>query len=245
MLIESPTSVFQNTSYATYEATLEFTHRLVGGSPSDPKLVEGWLAKNLGVSDDEQLRRWTMKHLAETRGLDPAEATVDEIEAALDANAVEKKANVFKRTPTGEPYIEPRHVKAMLKEATSIAYPRGTAKFGQYRNTKGAEVGGKSARDFLAERVFVNDQPIIVGDDVDGIELFVGHPFDKYGQRYSTLNYFEYVERPTISVTLNVLDDCVTSEQWSRIWTVAERNGLGAYRSQGFGQFVVTAWNPS
>ena len=41
------TSVFREsqTFARSYQATLWFTGRLVGGSPSDPKLVEGWLTK--------------------------------------------------------------------------------------------------------------------------------------------------------------------------------------------------------
>lgn len=116
------TSVFAHTAddnWKTYEADLAFTGRLTGGAPSDPKLIEGWLGKNLGLTDEDQLRQWTMKHLAETQGINPADATDAQIEAALSENAAEKKAQVFKRTIDGEPYIEGRHVKAMLKEATS------------------------------------------------------------------------------------------------------------------------------
>lgn len=235
------TSIFQTETFIHYEATLQFTGRLIGGSPSDPKLVEGWLTRNLGITDEEQLKRWTMKHLAETQGIDPAQATVEEIERAVDENAIEKKAQVFKRTPDGRPYVEPRHVKAMLKEATSIAYPRGESKLGQYTNTKGAMVGGKDPRSYLAERVFAIDEPIVIAADVDGIDLAIGHITDWKGTR-STLGYFEYVERPELVVELRVLDDCLTAEQWARVWTVAEANGLGARRSQGAGQFVVTAW---
>ena len=236
-------SVFQTENFSHYKATLWFTGRLVGGSPSDPKLVEGWLTKNLGITDEEQLKRWTMNHLAETRGIDPSQATVAEIEAAVEENAIEKKAQIFKRTPTGQLYVEPRHIKAMLKEATSIAYPRGETKFGQYRSGKGVMVGGKEPRSYIAERVFITDAPVVVADDADGIDLAIGHLVDWKGERRSTLGYFEFVNEPTLTVTLRVLDDCLTAEQWARIWTVAEANGLGARRSQGAGQFVVTGWD--
>lgn len=240
-------SVFQTTDFIAYEAELQFTGRLAGGSPSDPKLVEGWLTKNLGITDEEQLRSWTMKHLAETRGLDPADASLDEIEAAMEENASEKKAQVFKRTLNGEPYVEPRHVKAMIKEASNIAYPAGTMKFGSYASlskaSTGKIVGGKAARDFIAERIFVRDELIVVASEVTGIDLAVGHIKDnRTGEKRSTIGYFEYVEKPSITVALRVLDDCLTPEQWARIWTVAEANGLGARRSQGSGQFIVTSW---
>lgn len=241
-----PVSVFPSDAWARYEATLIFTGYLVGGSPSDPKLVEGWMAKNLGITNEDELRRWVTQHMAEIKGIDPAAATDADIEAALAEAAGEKKAQVFKRTIDGKPYIEGRHVKAMLKEATSIAYPRGAVKFGMHPSTsekkRGSLVGGKDAKAYVAERVFPSDEPIVVGDDVDGVELAVGHIREWSGETRSTIGYFEYVDRPTIAVAVLVLDDCLTAEQWARIWTVAEHNGLGARRSQGAGQFVVTAW---
>lgn len=239
----TPSSVFtQRDNWSTYEADLHFTGRLVGGAPSDPKLVEGWMAKNLGLTDEDAIKAYTRKHLAEVQGLDPADMTDEAIDAALEAAAAEKKAQVFKRTAEGMPYIEGRHVKAMIKEATSISYPRGENKFGSYRNTKGVVTGGKEPRAYVAERVFVPERPIIVGTDVDGVELAVGHLKDWRGETRSTIGYFEYVERPEITLTITVLDDCLDPEQWARIWTVAELNGLGARRSQGAGQFVVTRW---
>jgi hypothetical protein len=248
----TPTSVFSGESdYVEYLVTLTFTGRLAGGAPSDPKLVEGWLAKNVGITDEEQLKSWTMRHLAEVQGIDPSTMTEAEItqavQEAMEVNASEKKAQVFKRTPEGEPYIEPRQIKALLKEACSIAYPRGEHKWGQYASRSaaraGAAVGGKEPRSYLAERVFPADYPVIVESDVVDVDLAVGHITDpRTGEKRSTIGYFEFAEKPVMQFTLRVLDDCITAEQWARIWTVAELNGLGARRSQGCGQFVVTQW---
>lgn len=237
------TSVFASQGdWTTYEADLHFTGKLVGGSPSDPKLVEGWLGKNLGITDEDSIKTYTRKHLTEVQGLDPGAMSEEAIDMALADAANEKKAQVFKRTPDGLPYIEGRHLKAMLKEATSIAYPRGEHKFGAYRNTKGVTTGGKEPRSYIAERIFVPEQPVVVGLDIDGVELAVGHIKDWRGETRSTIGYFEYVENAEITVAVTVLDDCLSSEQWARIWTVAEHNGLGARRSQGAGQFIVTRW---
>ncbi|MCC6645690.1 MAG: hypothetical protein IT374_08985 [Polyangiaceae bacterium] len=243
----TPTSVFQNhDAWTTYLATLQFTGQLVGGTPSDPKLIEGWFAKNVGATDEEQMRKRVLNTLAEVHGIDPETATDEQIEAAIAASATEQKAQVFKRTPDGEPYVEGRHVKAMLKEATNIAYPRGTVKWGQRpgkaKEYVGKMVGGKDPISFVAERVFVPEQPIVIADDISGVEMAVGH-LERRGERYSTIGYFEYVDRPVLGITVRVLDDCVSEEQWARIWTVAEHNGMGARRSQGAGQFVVTAWD--
>lgn len=237
-----PSSVFSGDNWKSYEAELTFSGKLYGGSPFDPKLVEGWLGKNLGITDEEQLKAWTLKHLAETQGLDPTTATDAEIEKAIQENAIEKKAQGFKRlSSSNNPYIEGRHVKSMLKECTNIAYPQGEHKWMRYKNTKGVEVGGKSPLSVVSERVWVPEQPIIVADDADGFEFAVGHIEDWKGRR-STIGYFEYCERPVIRFEVRVLDDFLKHEQWSRIWQIAEGNGLGARRSQGGGQFAVTRW---
>ena len=240
----TPTSVFadEGDAWVTYEAQLAFYGNLYGGSPFDPQLVEGWLRSKLGITDEEELKRWTRQHLAETQGLDPTTVTDEAIDQAIEENALEKKAQGFKRMPSGnQPYIEGRHIKAMLKEATNIAYPQGEHKWGKYRNTTGKEVGGKSPLSYMAERVWVPEQPYIVADDTNGYEFAVGHIEDWKGRR-STIGYFEYCVKPSFEISIKVLDDCLSHEQWVRIWQVAEGNGLGARRSQGGGQFAVTRW---
>jgi hypothetical protein len=243
---EAPVSVFADGGvevWTTYAVQLSFTGKLFGGSPFDPELVEGWLRSKLGITDEEELRAWMRKHIAETEGLDPSNVTDEEIAAAIEQNAAEKKAQGFKRTPNeNAPYIEGRHVKAMIKEATNIAFPQGEHKWGRYKNTTGKEVGGKSPLSYVAERVWVPEVPIVVAEESDGYEFAVGHIDDWRGRR-STIGYFEYCEKPVLNFEVNVLDDCLSHEQWARIWQVAEGNGLGARRSQGGGQFAVTAWS--
>lgn len=241
--ITRPTSVFDNDitkAWAIYHAHLCFTGRLIGGNPSDPKLIEGWVKKNLGVTDEEQLRDWTIDHLSKIGRGDPREATTDEVDAAADAFVTEKHAQVFKRLD-GVPYVEGRHAKAMLKEGTNIAYPRGRHKWGQYRGKNGL-VGGKAPISFVAERVFVPERPILIEKGEVGYDLAVGHPKDRFGETTANLTYYEYAEGAEIDIEVRSFDDLVTPEQWSRIWSAAEMNGLGARRSQGAGQFVVTEW---
>jgi hypothetical protein len=234
-------SVFPDNDWAGYQATIQFTGRLIGGSPSDPKLVEGWLGAKLGITDEEQLRAWTRNHLIEVNGLDPADVTDEDLARAIEANASEKKAQVFKRTPDGRPYVEGRHIKAMLKEATNVKFPY-PVKWGQQQKPKGGLSAGKTPVNYFAERVFVPEQPYVVADDSDGFDLAVGHVDDGFGGKRSTIGYFEYCTQPSFSFTLKVLDDCITGEQWAKIMKAAEHGGLGARRSQGAGQFVTTAW---
>ena len=37
-------------------------------------------------------------------------------------------------------------------------------------------------------------------------------------------------------------DHPFTDEQWGLLWTTAQKQGLGATRSQGYGRYVVTKW---
>ena len=239
-----PTSVFNTATWAVYHAELSFTGQLIGGAPSDPKLVEGHLGRKLGITDEDAVRNAVRTHLAEIHGIDPSTATDADIAAALEGVAEDTKAQVFKRLPGGHPYIEGRQVKAAIKEAVAITYPRGEHKWGSYRNRKGVVTGVRDPRAFIAERVFVDDDPIVVGtNDNVRVELAVGHIKDWKGETRSTLGYFECVDSPVITFTVRSLDDCVEPDQWARIWTLAEHNGLGARRSQGAGQFKVTRWD--
>ena len=84
-------------------------------------------------------------------------------------------------------------------------------------------------------------------DAPDGIHLWIGHPKGPQG-RTSNLTYVEYVERGVMRFDLEVRQDkdggdAITYDQWAELWTEAERQGLGALRSQGFGTFKVTGFD--
>ena len=230
--IEAPVSVFSNNDdvFATYEAEITFTAKLMGGVPADPKLIEGWLRAKAGIDDDAEVMAVMRRTLTE-RGVEiPAEATYEEIVSASEQIAGERETTGFKRDHDGL-YIEARQVKAMLKECVNILF--AGEKWGKTN---------KGPKNFTAERVFVEPDRIHVGrDEADGIDMVIGHVNGPGGPR-STLGYHEYVEQSTITLRVLVVDDCISAEQWARIWTHAEKNGLGALRSQGHGQFVVTRW---
>lgn len=233
--------------FANFNVEVEFVDRIVGGQPKDPRLVEGWLSKNMGL-EDEELRAQVLRHLHEMGVEIPADASYEDLRKALDSTAEEIKTQGFKRDDRGRPYIESRHLKAMIKESASIVYPAGQHKFGSYasnsRERKGQTVGGKAAKDFIAERVYVQPGQIVLADEISGVDLAIGHikDFKAEGGKRATIGYFEYVEAVTVAFEVLALDDCLTDEQWARIWTHAELNGIGAMRSQGYGQFRVTKW---
>lgn len=61
--------------------------------------------------------------------------------------------------------------------------------------------------------------------------------------RGSAIQYEEYVDECAVSFTV-ASDWEFTDEQWALLWLTAEQNGLGATRSQGYGRFEVTQWDP-
>jgi hypothetical protein len=128
-------------------------------------------------------------------------------------------------------YVESRQIKAMLKESTNVVF--AGERWGPTR---------KAAKAFLAERVFVEPDQLLLGfREPSGVETVVGHLTGPTGPR-STLGSYEYVERPLIHFRVRVLHDCVTPDQWREIWCHAQENGFGTLRSQGYGRFDVVRW---
>ena len=226
--------------FARYRATLQFRDRIMGGVPLDPKLIEGWIKKNIPDLDDpRELQRVVLKTIEERTGkpidenLSPAD-----LEAAISDVAAVKETTGFKRDPAHGLYIEDRQIKAALKEATNILYPwtGGQAK------QKEAYGIGKSAKSYLAERVFVSPKTVWLGRaQPDGVEMVVGHVNGPQGQR-STLGYHEYVDQAVITFDILVTKDAIQETWWPDLFQQMEENGIGALRSQSFGRFDTMAW---
>ena len=218
--------------FTRYRCCLQFRDKVMGGTPKDPHLIEGWIRAKAGIEDVEEVRVAMVRTLAE-RGadVDPSMG-YDEIEQAAAKLAGTKETSGFKRTKEHGLYLESRQLKAALKEATNILYA-------------GTRVGPtkKGARSFLAERVFPTPDQIYLGRaEPDGIEMVVGHVTSAQGPR-STLGYHEYTRQSTILFDVLVAKDDIPHEWWPDIWTLIEENGIGALRSQGYGKSDVLAWD--
>lgn len=237
--------------FATYRARLRFRGRVVGGTPSNPKLIEGWLRAKMGVSQEQEVRNLTIQTLRdlglEQELFDGDEVRLDTLTAASEAIAQKSNTTMFKRDRDGL-YIESRAVKAMLKEAVAVLFPgsvNGKAsereETGPVRVHKWGQTG-KGPRSATAEWVFVNPDHISLGvANPTAIDLSIGHITGKDGPR-STLDYYEYVEHAAVTFDVMVLQDRVPVDRWPQIWRYAQENGLGAKRSQGFGRFDIEGW---
>ena len=199
-----------------------------GGIPTDPNKAAGWIASKMGLKDD-MLRDMVVKTMEE-RGTIEAATSEDITDAASEVSEL-KQLNGFKRLDDGL-VIEGRQVKAMLKEAASIAVA------GDHLPSRGWGKTNKGLLNFLAEHIFVLEDKIPLGvTEPSGISQRFVHTW-----RGSGIQYEEYVTDAKVVFTV-VTDYEWPEEFWPTVWVIAEKNGLGASRSTGVGTFEMQAWD--
>lgn len=192
--------------------------QIAGGTPTDPKVAEGWLRTKLVGKDD--LIREAVGEVMLERGVDAEEAAgiVDSL----------KHLNGFKRDPErgGELYIEGRQLKAGIKEAANVRWPK--AKWGP---------SSKGTMGFFAEHIFVMEQRLYLGvTEPSGIAQRFVHTW-----RGNGIQYEEYVTDAKVEFAVET-DYEFKAEEWGALWLTGERQGIGASRSQGFGRYEVVRW---
>lgn len=196
---------------------------LHGGTPTDRNQIRGWIKKNLGEKNPDKLSDMVAETMVEL-GLSEDEA-IEKVAGTVGRSA-------FKRSESGELFIEGRQVKACLKEAASVAVQAKTLKQEGWGKT------GKHLTNFFNEHFFVLEDRIGLGvTEPSGVhERFVQTP--RFGSAYKSEEFVSDAK-----VTLTVASDFVWPKDfWPIVWTVAEKIGLGASRSMGFGQFKVVDW---
>lgn len=229
-------SVFADRSVWTnrYATTIHLTS-ITGGTPSDPKIAKAWLGSRLGGDElrNKMLTARLQETMAERLGTDPALSPEQVMDAAIEAAAV--NVNGFKRTPDGALYIEGRTIKSMLKENVSIGLASGhvPARLGLTK---------KGAPSFVAEHLMVEENVVLLTRD--------GNPIteaDEIAQSFvhtwrgSGIDYSEVVHDVDAEFTLT--SDFELGDLYAVIFSEAEKNGLGARRSQGSGRFITTRFD--
>lgn len=225
------TSVFANLQEEAfpfrYAGQLTVT-QLVGGTPADPNVAEGWL-KTKWAAPDELIQQEIATLMVE-RGLTKEQATE---EANLN-----RHLTGFRRDDNGL-FLRGAQVKAALKEAASCAVASNKLEGAGWGKTN------KGLLNYLAEHVFVIEEKIYIRDEhgnivqkpTDTMQNFV-HTF-----RGNGIKIEEFVLDGVLDFTVWT-DHPFTWEQWGLIWTLGEFQGVGASRSQGYGRYMVTRWDP-
>lgn len=195
---------------------------IAGGTPTDERVAEAWIKTKLAPKDD-LLREMVAETMIE-RGV-----TADEATKLVD---IKKHLNGFKRDEQGL-YIEGRQLKAAIKEAASVAVAAGKL------SGRGWGKTNKGLLSYVAEHVFVVENRLHLGvAEASGITQRFVHTF-----RGTGIQYEEYVADAKVSFTVRT-DHAFTEKEWALIWLTGQEQGIGASRSQGFGRYIVTAWEP-
>lgn len=219
----------ESSLFQKYRVSLTFTDWVMGGIPQKPEVIESWLRQRILGGDDE-LRIMLLKTLEELDYEIPSDASHDDIIAAVKVVAQQRNGNTFRRDDNGL-FLAAYQVKALLKESCNIQFAGE-----RWGTTK------KGPKNFLAERVFVDEYRIPLGrTSPDGTHLQIGKVNGPQGPR-STLTYIDYCDQPSIDFTVSSLNDCITADQWRQLLVLGQRLGLGALRSMGYGQFKVTGF---
>jgi hypothetical protein len=193
---------------------------IAGGTPSDPKVAEGWLKTKLGVDKEDVIREMVAEVM-----LDKA---VDINEATKIVN-MNKHLNGFKRDPKNGLYIEGRQAKAAIKEAANVRWPK--ERWGPTR---------KGTLSFFAEHVFVPETRIYLNEPIKGEPTGINQRF-VHTFRGSGIQYEEFVEQAVLEFHVTT-DYDFTDKEWALLWLTGEQQGIGASRSQGYGKYEVTDW---
>lgn len=218
-----------NSAFAKYRAQAwpyRFTgtmtvDRICGGTPTDPKVAEGWLRTKLGTTDDSLIQQQVAEVMTE-RGV-----SADEAVAEVNKN---RHLNGFKRNDNGL-YIEGRQLKAAIKEAASVAGAADKIPLKSWGKTN------KGLLNFIAEHVAVVEDKLYLGvTEPTGVAQRFVHTW-----RGAGIQYEEYVDNAEIAFTI-LADHQFSDENWAMIWLTGEQQGIGATRSQGYGRYTVTSW---
>jgi len=209
--------------YRLYQVVLRFEDRVCGGIPKHPNVIRAWVEARTGYDDER------------------AEEIIKEAKNAMQAtDTLGEKEEIkawtgFKVDDCGL-YLESRQVMAMLKESANVL-----------KGIKGSEpiIKIKNLKARLAERVFVEPSKIYLlpmRQEPDGYEEHTIRVMTPRGPR-SAIKRFDYIEGARVEFTLRVLDDGLIGEaELRQILDLAEHLGLGANRSQGYGQFEVASF---
>jgi hypothetical protein len=252
-----PPSVFQQTSDDLFSFRYEVeivVGTLVGGTPTNAHVAEGWIRTKMGLTTEELIQA-EVERVMEARGVTAEEA--------LEKVSRDRHLSGFKRDPStplsreaqkkatttgflfegerkiftpeqaratfGELYLEGRQLAAMFKEALMIAVGAGHIDATKWGKTS------KGAKGFFVEHCFVEDDVVHLGvTEPDEIVQGFVHTY-----RGTGIKLEERVKDVRLKFTIITDFDFEARMRnfFAILFSIAEKNGLGASRSQGWGRF--------
>ncbi len=252
-----PPSIFANTGASLFKYRYNvkiIVGTLVGGVPTNEAVAEGWIKTKLGLSTKELVAAEVEK-VMDARGVTADDAVekvardrhltgferdflsptarADQQRAMTSGFIFEGTRKIFTKAEAeitfGELLVKGRHVKAMLKEALMIGVGAGHIEATKWGKTS------KAAKGFFAEHCFVEEEDIRLGVTEPTLikQAFV------HTWRGAGIKLEEQVTDAELGWTI-IADwdfEAKVPDFWGIIMSIAERNGLGASRSQGYGRF--------
>jgi len=235
-----------------YTVEIEFLDSVLGGNPKNPEVfrthIESSLRREAKRANKLGLEPPTEERIQEIVGRRMKEMFGADVEATIDAET-EKTRTIFKINKAG-PYIEPRQVKAMIREMASTQ-----GLFVQHRGLKqtfqhligvvAADEDGNPLDGPAGQQInFYRDGEVITEAD-DYVEM-CAHVMGPQGPR-SCIKQHERIVGATIRFCIrapaNLPKNRATAtfkdEEVVKILTHGQEDGLGACRSQGHGKFWI------
>ncbi len=221
---------------------------LVGGTPSDKRVIDGWLRTKIGLSKEDDIKAQVAKIVAD-RGVSK--------EAAAAELAQNRSLNGFVRERCrncppiiGSAEVPPlcvdgrhqlkiagRQLKAGLKEAASVAVAAGNLP------PRGWGTTNKALHGFFAEHFFVVEDDLLL-EDVNGNPIYEPTGIlQTFVHSYlgSAIQYQEHVDNCKFDFSV-IADYMLDDDEWACIWVTGQMQGIGSSRSQGYGRYAVTQW---
>lgn len=182
-----------------------------------------------------------------------SEAAAEDFRARIKAGTLkedekaeleEAACRVFERDHEGFLCIWHGNIKALLREcATTLAYTQL-----KHSSAKGkCHPGGRQTFqhglhiDPLRPRFLRDGKPLKAADgQLDRVQ----HVSDKAGTR-SVLGRYEFLDKVSLEFEISwMANGCFKLKHLQGLLKLAEKDGLGASRSQGFGTFIVNKFKP-
>jgi hypothetical protein len=243
-------------------------NKLVGGTPTNPNVTEGWIRTKMGLTSEEAVAAAVEEVMAK-RAKSGKNITAEE---AMDQVAQDRNLSGFKRNFTSpialnmQRLASTRGIEVLQRDGKTrehrVFTPEQAAeRFGElliegrqlkamikeavmiavgagHLEARGWGATKKSMLNFLVEHLFVPEDEVLLG---------VTEPSEVnqsfvHTWRGSGIKLEELIRDAVVDFELWCDYDFVAKDKdfFATVFVVGEQNGLGASRSQGFGRFSVT-----